>query len=344
MGLHFEQTKLSKSLWLVAALLVSAATGYAIGYWQTPNIQQRESRFSETEVAPSANKAKGRPSQAQDSSKARHLVEQESDSVKEGIVDSAFSLQVESVTEGIDTLQNLISLGDQKSISEVKQQLLNLAKRDDIALKQLLLSLSDNLSNELLKDEVLQMVGSIRDPQVENYAQSLVKLGTRQQQLAGLEIIGRLGLANEESLDLAFSALQNNQDDPETLQMAMYAMPAVTVASEKNAIILSRLSELAAHPDESVRSASILQVAKHAKTSEQLAPLFELFDSGSIDDKISVAMAIEQSHIVGERLKSVLIKNVTNRNELPEVLGNGSKCTQSFRFNRKRVSVDSSFP
>ncbi len=249
------------------------------------------------------------------------------------LLDNEFGQKIEDIASALLLIAALSGSGNFEGVAQAKQQLLMMAQSDDRLLGELVQSFKDleiNDDNPQVKQALMQVLASIKDPQVENLAQDLAISDNRSKQLDGLELLSQLNIASEQSLDIAMTALSQSPGDPELLQSAMQAIPKMTISAEKNAEVINQLTELSKHENESVRSASLFLIAQQAKNNEQLSPLYNALNSKTVDEKISAIMAIEQSLVVSPELKGILLKRVADKSELAESEGNGRELSKSF--------------
>jgi hypothetical protein len=333
---------------LVIAALVGAVGGYFLA---SANSTNNSERLTQQPILAEHNQSKqqtiARPHQtvinSSKSTATETTVKQDNDLTPEGVFYNVVNDDLEMAIASLQLLPELISNKDFKGIAKFKQTLLSLAKGDNEILDQLLLSFQQQIDNEDIKYELLQILTKIKHPKVENYAQELALSNDRNDKLTGLELLADLGVANQETMNIALDSLHDSTADPQILQTAMRAMPDMLISSEQNREILTRLEELSQHPEESVRSESLFSIAKQAKNEEQLTPLLNAMQSGSIDEKISAAMAIEKSTVRGDNLKYALLNEVKNMNGLPEVRAMAASSLKRFSLSSSELRVLESY-
>lgn len=337
---------------LIVAAIIGAVGGYYLaGVNQTNEVgkfaQQNEvvekNQCTQQEFAQTFNKPVNKKDNNVKAQSKSAGVTQESDTPPEGYFYIDVSDNLEAAITSLQLLPELIANKNFKAIAKFKQQLLNLAKKDSAVLDEVLLALQENLNNEDVKYELLQVLSQIKDPKVETLAQNLALSNNRDDKLTGLDLLANVGVPNKETLDIAFNSLQDSTGDPQILQSAMRAMPNMLISSEKNREILNQLEELSHHQDESVRSESLFAIAKQAKRPEQLTPLVNAMQSGSIDERISAVMAIEKSTVTGDQLKSVLLTEVQRAQSLPEVRAMAASSLQRFDLSTSEISILESY-
>lgn len=349
----FISEKLSGAL---LPLVIAASTGAAGGYYfgsqnltisEDEVIAQQDALTSQGDVefnaiSHSTLKKADKTSNKHSNQKTAKVVNAQGDIVPEGTFYTDFNENVEVVMLSVQTLPELLAARNFKALAKLKQSLLSKVKADSAALDELVLALQDNLQNEDVKEQLLQVLAQVKDPKVEQMAQDLALSSSREDKLTGLNLLGDLNMANDETLNIAVSALDDNTDG-EMLQAAMRAMPNMQISSEQNGEILSRLNDLAQNKDESVRSESLFAIAKQAKTPEQLKPLMSALNSASIDEQISAAMAIEKSTVTSDELKRSLIAQVSNPQSLPEVRAMSANALTRFSLSSAELDVVAKF-
>lgn len=249
--------------------------------------------------------------------------------------------KIEKMAEGIDELVRLANADgkyDFKAVGQVKQALLDLAKQDSLALEELLVSYSDNLNNESVQDLLFQVVSQVKDPRVEALAKELALSSDRDERIAGFDLLGALQMPSEENLNLSVQALEQEQNDKELVLSALHAMSPMSLPSEKNEEVIDLLSDLTNNEDEAIRSESLISIASWAKTEADLASVVEALDSESVDDKISAAMALEESNVVGDNLKNTLLRKMQDPKELWEVRAMSANALARFELNTSEFS------
>ena len=237
------------------------------------------------------------------------------------------------MSEGINELVRLVNADgayDFKGVNILKQDLLNLAKNDKAALDELLVAYADNLNNDRVQDLLFQVVSEVKDPKVEALATELALSSDRDERIAGFDLLGELQIPSEKNLELSMQALEQEQNDKELVLSALHALPKISLSQEDNAEVVGLLSELATNDNEAIRSESLIGIASWAKTQEELGAVVQALDSKTVDDRISAAMALEQSTVVGDDLKLSLLAKIEDDNEVWEVRSMSANALERF--------------
>ncbi|MBT5934182.1 HEAT repeat domain-containing protein [Sulfurimonas sp.] len=218
-----------------------------------------------------------------------------------------------------------------------------MAKNNPLALEELLIAYSNYLSNPKLEKQLSQIVSQIKDPKVENFAQDLATSEDRQQNIIGFDLLGELQIPNEKTLQISTEALSQFSGDKELTLSALHAMPHLNLPQSKNNEIVMLLSELSISQDEAVRSESIITLGQWAKSELEISAVVDALSSSTNDDRISAAIALEQSHVVGNSLKTVLLEKLEDTAELWEVRAMSANSLERFDLNNNEFSILENF-
>ncbi len=269
------------------------------------------------------------------------------DNAKEGGFDNEISNNFRSISDGIEQLSASLDKEAENNISTtvdaIKQSLLDLAKHDTSALKNLIDFLEANLTNKLVKNELIDVLSTIKDPEVEQFGLKLARSKNHHQIIDGLDLLGKLAIPSEETLELTTQIIIQNQEEIDILLRAIQIMPVIPVPERKRSEILRKLSDLSEHKDEGIRSASIFSISKWAKNEQQLNPVIQALQSNTIDDRISAMMALEKSTITSQSLKKVFIDQMIDTNELWEIRSISADSLKRFNLTDFEYSEYESF-
>ena len=205
-----------------------------------------------------------------------------------------------------------------QAVGRMQQLLLDTSLQDRQALASVVDAFRTNLTT-VVGDRLRSILAEIKDPEVEALGHELVVSLDHGEKIVGLDLLADLGIPNEATLDLTIQTLESSQDNPDVLLAAMNAMPEVPQSRVGTDAIIQVLVDLTRHPDDGVRSASIFEIAKWAKTADQLGPVRTALRSDSVDDRVSAAMALQNSPVVSDALRDELIARMVDKNELWEV-------------------------
>ena len=246
-----------------------------------------------------------------------------------------------AMAEGLDKLVRLANADggyDFENVNKTKQDLLVLAKNNSVALDELLTAYSDNLTNESIQDLLFQIVSQVKDPKVEALGRELALSSDRDNRIAGFDLLGELQIPSEANLKLSMDALAQDTNDKELVLSALHALPKMPLSAEDNGKVVDMLSDLSTNENEAIRSESLISTAKWAKTEEELSAVIKALDSETIDDRISAAMALEQSTVVGTSLKTSLLAKIQDQNELWEVRSMSANALGRFNLSTSEFS------
>jgi len=238
----------------------------------------------------------------------------------------------ESISREVEQLSFLLNTDNQDdlAIDKIKQNILNRSKQDPSTLNDLISLYEANLDNQLIKNELIDVLGAIKDPEVEQLGMKLARSSDQATIIEGLDLLGQLSIPSNETLELTVQLLLQNQTDPNIILPAIHAMPTITISGNKRAEILQVLSGLSQHESEGVRSEALFAISKWAKTDQQLNPLIQALDSESTDNRISAIMAIQKSTVVSVSLKEILLARMTDNNELWEIRSIAAEALERF--------------
>jgi len=276
----------------------------------------------------------------------------EDETIQEGSFESGTPQYFESISKGVEQLISSLDMeqnDNNLAIGKIKQNLLNVAKKDSLALENLINRFEANLDNQSVKDELMDILSAIKDPEVEALGMKLARSGDHKRIIDGVNLLSQLSIPNEETLALMTQLVSENSTSSDILLPAIHAMPVIPVPEEKRSEILRELSGLSQHESEGVRSESIFAISKWAKNEQQLSPVIDALQSETVDDKISAVMALEKSPVVSTNLKQILLARMVDDNELWEVRSISSDALKRFdltsseyseykRFKEKQIS------
>ena len=300
--------------------------GVAIGYTLAPSkaqgsLDNKQNTSPQTQnTSHTNNENSSSDTQMQEDLTESVLIDTKEDEGKNETSD--VNEDIAKMDEGIDQLVRLANADGSynfKAVAQAQEALLSLAKQDGEALDELLVAYADNLSNDSVQALLFQVVSQVQDPKVESLATELATSSDRNNRIAGFDLLGELQIPSQENLTLSVEALQQEQGDQELVLSALHAMAPMPLSSDKNEEVVSLLAELTQSDNEAIRSESLINIAAWAKTEADLDNVVKALDSDVPDDKISAAMALEQSAVVGDNLKNTLLKKIQDLNELWEV-------------------------
>ena len=258
---------------------------------------------------------------------------EEKDLINEGHFstdESASSLTMEGHIETLSTLLSNDSKDNALSMGQHKQEMLELAKNHNDALDRMINVFEESKENAPLRDALLDILSTMKDPAVEALGLKLINSGENEEKIEGYDLLALLKIPNEKILISASEVIKEKSSHPELLIAALQAMPIMPVPYEQRLEILSQLKDLSVHTEGSVRSEALFSIGKWAKNDAQITPLVEALSRDNTDDKISAMMAIESSPVVSNTLKEVLIEKMMNDKELEEIRAMSANALKRF--------------
>ncbi len=331
-----------------ALLLLGLSVGYYLGSLnKTPSEQIRHVSIAQTsqETTPTMQKDNNNiPLKTEKKISANISKHQQKRYLNEGTLETVQTDK--SMVEGINQLMTLANGDgeyDYTAVNKSKQALLRLAKSNPSALSDLLSAYAENLNNDMIQNQLFQIVSQVKTPQVQALATDLASSNDRTESIAGFDLLGALDIPTQEGLELTTSTLRASPEDKELVLSAMHALPKLTLSSEKNGEVVALLSDLANSDNEAIRSESLLTIASWAKTEEELKSVISALDSETPDDKISAAMALEHSSVVGDQIKSALLNKISLETELWEVRAMSANALNRFDLSESEFSTLQTF-
>lgn len=225
---------------------------------------------------------------------------------------------------------------------KLQQQLLNVSLQGRRALARVMDAFRADPTS-ILGNHLGSILAEIKDPEVEALAHALASSKDRFEKIAGLNLLADLRIPNESSLELTLQVLAASQEDPDVLLSAINAMPVLPQPQIDTEMIIQILEGLTQHGDEAVRSASIFEIAKWAKTAVQLDSVRNALYSASKNDRISAAMAIQESPVVSDVLREDLIARMVDPDELWEIRRMAADSLARFSLNDEQFALFEAF-
>jgi len=340
--------KIAYTVGLITIVGLSVGIGYSIG---------SISSSSPIQVTPSTKPMNdSMPTSIKKETSSENVVVSQKKQTVESTPTTTFSSSPESeaiqrdsdlvMSEGISELMVLtFSDGnvDYKRVNDIKKQLLVLARNDREALTTLVTAYRESSSNKMVQEQLLQIVSQIKDVEVENSALALASSSNKDDQLAGLELLGELKIPNDKTVSVIESTLTQNQDDEKLVLAALHALPNMRLSSSQNEGLIDELNQLVMSESEAIRSESIIALGQFAKDETQMEAVLLALNSSVVDDKISAAMALEQSHITGDHIKDVLMTKMQESSELWEVRAMSANALERFNLDDYEYSLLADF-
>ena len=343
MNIKAEINPTRKLLPLVITLVIGAAAGYGVGLnsasiRDTPVVTDSGNEH-QANHGPNNNVTTSHQADSQagaSHTSIQNLANTSSETDVDWEDDPDFQ-KSDAISDDIGALSQLSSAQNPanfSAIGEIQQRLTDSAKQDNKVLAQLISAFEENLDNHAIKQNLFLILAQINDPEVEVLAKDLVRSDDRATRISGLDLLGELKIPSKETWALTKGILADNPDDPEILLSAMHAVPNMPLSDQENGELIGVLSNLTQSDNEAVRSASILSISQWAKDAKQLAPVIQALNSEVTDDKISAAMALEQSSVVDPTLRETLLEKMTDDKELWEVRTMSANALGRFNLNK----------
>lgn len=327
---------------IIIAAFVSMIAGGILGAWVVhrtcPNIAPRNDVTEEiSERGKKISQSDKELSQANGKSAGTSTVsiEQEAEETEAYENPRIEYVEYDRALATIDELELAIASGLENDTQIMMQLLLDKASTDTAALQGILTEFELDPSSKV-GQRLTQLLMELKDPEVEQTAQQMAVSDDPDQAKAGLKLLGGLKIQTKETLEIIEQILQKEIADPDVMISAIDAMPVMLLAPQETEAVIDNLANLAElHENAGVRSSSLSKIAEWAKDTEDLWPVIQALDvNRSQDDRISAVMAISQSTVIDETLRSTLIERMTDANELWEIRQYSAKSLERFKLDR----------
>ena len=178
------------------------------------------------------------------------------------------------------------------------------------------------------------ILGGIKLPEVEQMAQSLAQSKNSEEMKTGLDILSKLEMPNQKTYEIATEILGDTQQNPDALMSAISALPSVELSHEQTRQSIGQLSQLSGlDKSDGVRSASLFKIGKLAQNENDMEALLNAMDkSRADDDRISAVIAIANSNLTGDTLRSKLADRVRDQSELFEIRRYAAEALERFEM------------
>lgn len=225
-------------------------------------------------------------------------------------------------------------------VQSIMQSLLGKAKSNSDTLRAMIDAYRQNPDSRL-GGNLQSVLAELKDPEVVDAALGLSQSTSTEEQLAGLELLAKLDMPSEEVLQITTGIIATKQAEPDVIMAAVHALPKSGIAPDNQNAILQDLSQLAQSNDNAgVRSASIFKVGELAKDADDLSVVTNMLTANNeTDDRISAAMAIQQSNVVDDQLKQTLINHMSNPEELWEIRRLSAQSLERFKLSEDEYAA-----
>jgi hypothetical protein len=190
------------------------------------------------------------------------------------------------------------------------------------------------------------ILGGIKDHDVERMAQAMARSQDGNQLRAGLDLLGRLEMPSKETYEIASQVLNDvPAHEPEILMLAVQALPNSSLSVEQTEQSIKALSQLTSpNENDGVRSNSLFKISRLAQSEQDLQALvLALEKDRTHDDRVSAIMAIGNSQLKGEMLQAKLIERVSDRDEVWEVRSYAADALDRFNLEGQDLAAYLSF-
>lgn len=249
---------------------------------------------------------------------------------------------VDALRDAIDNLPE--SAEKYAKIQSMMQALLTKAKANSSTLRGLLDAYSESPSSHM-GNRLQSILAEIQDPEVESLALDMAKSTEPSQKLAGLDLLGRLGIPSEQTFDAASDVIYTNNSSPEIMMAALNALPKLTLPDAEHNKVIQDLSTLVqSNEHEGVRSSSLFSIGKWAKDADDLQVVMTtLSNEGSADSRISAAMALSESSVIDPSLQELFVSRMSDPQELWEIRRMSAESLQRFKLSGEEYAAYQAF-
>ncbi len=249
---------------------------------------------------------------------------------------------VDALRDAIDQLPE--SAEKHAKIQSLMQALLTKAQANSSTLRGLIDAYGESPSSHM-GNRLQSILAEIQDPEVESMALNMANSTDPSQKLAGLDLLGRLGIPSEQTFETASSVIYANESSPEIMMAALNALPKMTLPDTEHTKVIQDLSALAQSSDhEGVRSSSLFSIGKWAKDANDLSVVMNtLSNEGSPDSRISAAMALSESTVVDPELQSLFVNRMSDSDELWEIRRMSAESLQRFKLSGEDYAAYQAF-
>lgn len=240
---------------------------------------------------------------------------------------------VNEVAKGVELIKANVKSHKYKLLRTNVDQITTAARKNNQALQLLLQLFESNLNNVPVTNQLLVALTAIKQPEVEQLAQSWANGVQKNKKLLGLEILSSFQISSQKYLALALNVVCNEKDD-EIIEAGMAIFPKITLSEAKNVKILNCLALLSKHQNDSIRSNSLFLVSHYAKNMTQLSSVVDALNHPEPDDRISAVMALEQSTVIDPMLKELLISKMLDADARSDIRSIAASALKRFSLNK----------
>jgi HEAT repeats len=159
------------------------------------------------------------------------------------------------------------------------------------------------------------MLGTFNDPEIVQLARELQTSGSRNAQLAGLELAARLQVGDAGLRAQALNLLGQSSNDRDIAAAALYALKREPTAPAEQTAIVDGLLKSVGHADAEVRRRSAIALADWAQDGPSLTPVVRALNDVSVDVRAGAAFALGRSRFVAPQAEQQLVARVSDERE-----------------------------
>lgn len=201
---------------------------------------------------------------------------------------------------------------DEKRMAELQDALQAEMQSNPHALQWVISQYRANLTTEAGK-QLGVILGLMNHAEVVELSQSLVASGSRDEQLAGLDLMARLSVSEPAMRRQALATL--NSHHAEVSAAAVFALKRQPTAPEENAQILAGLTSAAQNSDAEVRRRAVIAVVDWAGDAKSLNPVIAAMSDGSALVRGGAAFALGRARLLPLAAETALISHMNNPKE-----------------------------
>lgn len=169
------------------------------------------------------------------------------------------------------------------------------------------------------RGELLAIVlGQVKDPSVEQAAVALVKGGGQAQRIAGLDLLDRLDIENEETRRVVLEVLWTDPS-AELQRAALYALHCGVPQPDARREVLGAVVPLTRSTDVEVRRRAVIAAAEWAPDAASLEPVLGALRDASPDVRAGAAFALGEVRVAAPAVPQALARTVADEGEDWEV-------------------------
>jgi len=168
-------------------------------------------------------------------------------------------------------------------------------------------------------ERIAIVLGQVRDPLVEQAAVELVRGGGGQaQRIAGLDLLDRLDLENEETRRVVLEVLWT-EPSAEVQRAALFALHCGVPGPDARREVLGAIVPLTRSTDAEVRRRAVIAAAEWAPDAAALDPVLGALRDASPDVRAGAAFALGEARVAAPAVPQALARTVADEGEDWEV-------------------------